>query len=144
LIFLGDNIFLNENSTREDRIYAYNTLGHEWVHNNQLDELGVVLYVVGIAIPSILAIPSRFFGVYYYNQEWERITDFDAGIIRDLHCNYEALDRAIAFYNNLLMVRASQRAIMSFFNPFKSLRCFLHSFNNINFRSREEDKCMDK
>ena len=63
-------IFLHVNHTEED------DLNHEWGHNIQEKILGSPLYMIRIAIPSMIGCALRYNDEEYFSFPWERSADF--------------------------------------------------------------------
>ena len=73
VIFLGDNI------TSKD------TVRHEYGHTRQLKDMGLYLYIVDVAIPSVmgnLLDRSEKLPYDYYGSYWESGADELGGVIR--------------------------------------------------------------
>ena len=69
-------IFLNKNETE------YNTVRHEYGHCVQLDEVGMLKYLVFVAGPSVKGYWSGLSDSAYYSQPWEYGADMYGGVDR--------------------------------------------------------------
>ena len=69
-------IFLHVNHTEED------DLNHEWGHNIQEKILGSPLYMIRIAIPSMIGCALRYNDEEYFSFPWERSADFFGNVNR--------------------------------------------------------------
>ncbi len=67
-------IFLNKNETE------YNTVRHEYGHCVQLDEVGMLKYLVFVAGPSVKGYWSGLSDSAYYSQPWEYGADMYGGL----------------------------------------------------------------
>jgi uncharacterized protein RhaS with RHS repeats len=98
------------------------TLDHEWSHNIQLQELGVLIYTFGIFIPS--AMSGGLSNDIYYKRPWEASADNIGGVTRDSHTDKDII-LGLLYYEALLSLR----------NPFSirnNISKIVKLFNDIN------------
>ncbi|MEG1859349.1 MAG: hypothetical protein RR193_03310, partial [Christensenellaceae bacterium] len=74
-------IFLNKSETTSS-FDSINTVKHEYGHNVQEEELGLLKYIQYIAIPSVIAFNQNLTNEEYYSNPWERSADIFGGVDR--------------------------------------------------------------